>query len=175
MKLQYFLTLAITSFLSAGIATASVANFNPTTKSNITTTGAIAQNPCAGKNSGNIFVENGIAIRGTDTVAYFSDSKAVKGNSKYQYKWKGANWYFSSAENRDLFAQNPEKYAPQYGGYCAYGMAKGQLAPIDPNAWSIVDGKLYLNYSKRVKELWEKDIPGHIAIADKNWSKIASK
>ncbi|MGD1716666.1 YHS domain-containing (seleno)protein [Dapis sp. BLCC M172] len=181
MKLNYFLTFAITSFLSAGIATGSIANPKFDTISNTTTSGAIAQNPCAGanpcagKNSGNIYVENNAAIRGADTVSYFTQSKAVKGNSKYQYKWKGANWYFSSAENRDLFAQNPEKYAPQYGGHCAYGMAKGKLAPIDPNAWSIVDGKLYLNYSKEVKELWTKDIPGHIAIADQNWSRIASK
>lgn len=171
----------MTSFLSMGIATGSIANFNPTTKSNTTTSRAIAQNlcpganPCVANNPANIYVENNIAIRGTDTVAYFTQSRAVPGNSKYQYKWKGANWYFSSAENRDLFVQNPEKYAPQYGGYCAYGVKKGQLAPIDPNAWSIVDGKLYLNYSKKVQELWEKDIPGNIAIANQNWLKMASK
>ncbi len=76
-----------------------------------------------------------------------------------------ANWYFSSAENQELFAQNPEKYAPQYGSYCAYGTTKVQLAPVNPNAWSIVDRKLYLNYSKEVKNFWKKDIHGHIVLA----------
>ena len=183
MKLHYFFTFAITYILSVEIATASISIANPklNTKSNTTTTEAIAQNPyagansCTGKNSENIYVQNNVAIRGTDTVAYFTQNKPVAGNNKYQYKWKGANWYFSSAENRDLFAQNPEKYAPQYGGYCAYAMTKGEFASIDPNAWSIVDGKLYLKYSKKVQSLWQKDIPGHITLANQNWEKIASK
>ncbi len=194
MKLHYFLTFAITSILSVGVTTGCVANSNPSTESNTSTNGAIAQNPCAGANpsaskspcaglnpcasknyQANIYTKDGIAIHGTDPVAYFSQSKPVPGSSEYKYQWKGATWYFSSAENRELFAQNPEKYTPQYGGYCAYAMTKGEFASTDPKAWSIVDGKLYLNYSKKVQNLWEKDIPGHIAKANQNWSQIANK
>ncbi len=88
----------------------------------------------------------------------------------------GDKWHFSSAENRDLFAKNPEKYAPQYGGYCAYGAALGVTTISDPLAWKIVDGKLYLNVSHAVASwIWEKDIPGYIAKADKNWPALVDK
>ncbi len=180
MKLKCFLTLAITSILSIGTATGCVANSNPTTESNTTANEAIAQNPCAGnpcagKNyQARIYTKNDVAIDGTDPVAYFNESKPVQGSSQYKHQWKGTTWYFSSAENRDLFAQSPEKYAPQYGGYCAFAMANGDLVPIDPEAWSIVDGKLYLNYNQQVKSRWEKDIPGYIAKADQKWSELAN-
>ena len=134
-----------------------------------------AGNPCAGKNyQARIYTKNDVAIDGTDPVAYFNESKPVQGSSQYKHQWKGTTWYFSSAENRDLFAQSPEKYAPQYGGYCAFAMANGDLVPIDPEAWSIVDGKLYLNYNQQVKSRWEKDIPGYIAKADQKWSELAN-
>ncbi len=114
----------------------------------------------------------GGAIRGYDTVAYFTEGRPVKGKSAFSHRWKGATWYFASAESRDLFRAEPEKYAPRYGGYCAYAVSQGYTASIDPDAWKIVGGKLYLNYSKSVQELWEKDAPGHIARADKNWPRV---
>ena len=114
-------------------------------------------------------VENGVAIKGADPVAYFTDSAAVIGSAEFSHEWQGAEWHFASAENRDLFAENPEQYAPQYLGYCAWAVSQGYTAPIDPEAWKIVDGKLYLNYDKRVQERWSKDIPGNIAKADTNW------
>lgn len=112
------------------------------------------------------------AIKGYDPVAYFTAGKPVKGASKYSYAWKGATWYFASPEHRDTFAKAPEKYAPQYGGYCAYAVSQGTVADIAPRAWKIVDGKLYLNLSLRVQKLWEDDIPGYITRADDNWPKL---
>ena len=122
-----------------------------------------------------IYTENGVAIKGTDPVAYFQESKPVSGSDSFTYEWKNATWKFASAENRDLFASNPEKYAPKYGGYCAWAVSQGSTAPIDPSAWKIVDGKLYLNYDKRVQKTWEKDIPGNIAKADRNWPGVLNK
>ena len=115
----------------------------------------------------------GVALKGYDPVAYFTLGKPVKGERKFQHKWMGATWWFSSAANRDLFVANPEKYSPQYGGYCAYGVSEGHKASVDPKAWTIVDGKLYLNYDSGVQETWRKDTPGHISKADKNWPRIA--
>ena len=114
----------------------------------------------------------GTAIDGTDPVAYFTEGKPVKGSSDFEHEWNGATFHFASAENRDLFAANPEKYAPQYGGYCAWAVSQGYTASTDPEAWKIVDGKLYLNYNKDVQTRWEGDIPGHIASADANWPSV---
>ena len=114
----------------------------------------------------------GTAIDGTDPVAYFTENKPVKGSSDFAHEWNGATFHFASAENRDLFAANPEKYAPQYGGYCAWAVSQGYTASTDPEAWKIVDGKLYLNYSKSVQQTWEQDIPGNIAAGDGNWPKV---
>jgi hypothetical protein len=112
----------------------------------------------------------GVAIKGYDPVAFHTAGKPTKGSGKYELEWKDAKWRFASAENRALFEADPEKYAPQYGGYCAWAISEGYTASVDPeNAWSIVDGKLYLNYNVEVKEKWEKDIPGHIQKADANW------
>jgi YHS domain-containing protein len=113
--------------------------------------------------------ENGLAIRGTDPVAYFAEEKAVKGSAEFEAGYNGSTWRFSSAENRDKFVANPEAYAPQYGGFCAYAAAKNSKAPIDPDAWTIVDGKLYLNFSKSIRRRWRKDIPGYIEAADADW------
>ncbi len=107
-----------------------------------------------GKDSVNISFIGSVAISGADTVAYFKKGKAIIGVSDYSYKWNGANWRFKSAENRDAFAKNPSAYAPQFGGYCAYAVSRGYTASIDPEAWSIVEGKLYLNYSESVRNLW---------------------
>ena len=114
----------------------------------------------------------GTAIDGTDPVAYFTESRPVKGSSDFAHEWNGATFHFASAENRDLFAASPEKYAPQYGGYCAWAVSQGYTASTDPEAWKIVDGKLYLNYSKSVQQTWEQDIPGNIAAGDGNWPKV---
>lgn len=111
----------------------------------------------------------GKAIRGYDPVAYFTQSKAIEGNDDYRYEWNGAEWRFFSKQHLDLFKADPEQYAPQYGGYCAWAVSKGYTAKIDPQAWNIVGGKLYLNYSKSVQQTWQGDIAGNIANADANW------
>lgn len=112
---------------------------------------------------------NGLAIKGYDPVAYFTMDKPVKGNDDFEYKWKGVQWRFSTENHKKLFIENPEKYAPRYGGYCAYGVAVNALFDIKPEAWSIVDGKLYLNKNLDVRDTWRKDIPGNIKKADMNW------
>jgi YHS domain-containing protein len=121
------------------------------------------------------FVQSGKAIRGYDPVAYFSEGKPVKGDEKLLYSWNNANWYFSSKENLESFKANPGKYAPQYGGYCAYGLSEGHKAPTDADAWSIEDGKLYLNYNTDVKKMWSKEKKERIEKADKNWPEIKDK
>ena len=115
------------------------------------------------------------AIRGYDPVAYFVQGKPVKGNKAFTYEWNGADWKFANSQNLAAFKKSPEEYAPQYGGYCAYGTADGHKAPIDPEAWTIVNGKLYLNYDKHVKALWTKDQQGLINKADRNWPIIRDK
>lgn len=117
----------------------------------------------------------GAAIRGTDPVAYFTEGKPIEGSRKFTHAWKGATWRFASAANRDAFAAAPDKYAPQYGGYCAYGVANGYTVSTVPEAWSIVDGKLYLNYSLGVRADWLKDVPGHIGKANANWPKALER
>lgn len=117
----------------------------------------------------NIF---GTAIKGYDPVAYFTEGRPIKGRSEFQYEWLGAKWYFASAANRDAFAKNSIKYAPQFGGYCAWAVSQGYTAGIDPDAWKIVDGKLYLNYSKSVQKMWEQDVPGNIRKGNENWPKL---
>jgi YHS domain-containing protein len=119
-----------------------------------------------------IFINNGEAIRGYDVVAYFKDSKPVLGSNRYQLKWKGATWKFSSAQNLNDFKASPEKYAPQFGGYCAYGTAEGHKAPTSADAWTIVDGKLFLNYDAAVKDIWNKDRHNLIEQANKNWPSV---
>jgi YHS domain-containing protein len=117
----------------------------------------------------------GTAIEGYDPVAYFEEGKPVEGDSDYTHDWMGATWYFASAANRDLFAADPEKYAPQYGGYCAWAVANGYTAKIDPQAWAVVDDKLYLNYSLDVQKQWQQDVPGNITKADGNWPGIRTE
>lgn len=122
-----------------------------------------------------IFQSDGVAIHGYDPVAYFLNKKPVKGSKDLEYSWMGAAWRFASKENLELFKTNPEKYAPQYGGYCAYGMSSGYAAPTEPDAWTILDGKLYLNYNTQVRQMWNKDIPGFIMKADRNWPQVPKK
>ena len=113
-----------------------------------------------------------IAIKGYDAVAYFAQGAPVKGLAQFMQDWMGATWLFANAQDRDLFMASPEKYAPQYGGYCAYAVSQGHTAGIDPEAWTIIDGKLYLNYSKGVPRKWQMDTKGRIEQADKNWPSL---
>ncbi|MBC7828786.1 MAG: YHS domain-containing protein [Chitinophagaceae bacterium] len=122
-----------------------------------------------------VFNNSGTAISGYDAVAYFSDGKHMEGKTEFSHHWKSANWHFASAKNLEAFKKDPEKYAPQYGGYCAYGMAQGYKAPTDPAAWSIVNGKLYLNYNKDVQKLWNENQAKSIERSDKNWPGIKNK
>jgi hypothetical protein len=117
----------------------------------------------------------GIALNGYDVVAYFTDGRAVRGAAAFSQVWRGTRWLFASASNRDAFIAAPEKYAPQFGGFCAYGVSRGYAVDIDPNAWSIVDGRLYLNYSKSVQRTWDKDRSGYIKRAETNWPAVAEK
>jgi hypothetical protein len=117
----------------------------------------------------------GVAIQGFDPVAYFTDGRPVPGSPSLTHAWNGATWRFASAANRERFAADPAAYAPQYGGFCAYGAAKGYKAPIDPAAWRVVDGKLYLNYSTGVRRTWLADVPGHVRAADANWVTLQAK
>lgn len=119
-----------------------------------------------------IYAVDGIAIDGSDVVAYFTQNAPVAGNADITHDYMGATWRFASVENRDAFAADPAAYAPQYGGYCAYAVSEGYTASTAPEAWSIVDGKLYLNYSTGVKRRWEQDIPRRIAAADAQWPQV---
>ncbi|PJZ69788.1 YHS domain protein [Leptospira perolatii] len=116
-----------------------------------------------------------IAIKGADPVAYFKENRPVIGDKNFQLVWNGAKWYFSSQANLTAFAKHPEDFAPQYGGYCAYAMRDGETYDIDPKAWAIVNGKLYLNYNEKVNGFWSRDIPGNIAKADKQWNLLPKK
>ncbi len=123
----------------------------------------------------NVSERAGAAIEGVDPVAYFAEGRPVKGDRAFEHAWMGATWRFASQANRDAFAADPARFAPQYGGYCAWAVSQGYTATIDPEAWRIVDGKLYLNYSKGVQAKWVKDIPGNIQKANANWPGILAK
>jgi YHS domain-containing protein len=119
---------------------------------------------------GKVFTSWGKAIRGYDPVAYFTQHKPLEGSADFTHEWMGAEWRFANAANRDAFAKNPTKYAPQYGGYCAWAVSQGYTASTDPEAWRIVNDKLYLNYSKSVQQQWiDGGIPKLIKQGDKNW------
>jgi YHS domain-containing protein len=116
-----------------------------------------------------VFSNDAVAIRGYDPVAYFTAGEPTRGSSQFAADWRGATWHFANAENLARFRADPTAFAPQYGGYCAYAVSQGYTAPTVPEAWSIVDGRLYLNYSKGVRQRWNQDIPGYIRAADTNW------
>ncbi len=128
------------------------------------------RNPVAAIN-----VEAGLAVKGYDVVAYFSDGKPVKGLPRFSTKWNGVTWQFASADHRAAFIREPGKYAPQYGGYCAFGMSQGIAVDIDPQQWKVVDGKLYLNNNPFAQTLWARDPAGHIKEGDANWRIIPRK
>lgn len=110
-----------------------------------------------------------LALRGYDPVAYFRAGRPVQGLAQFSTRHQGAEFRFSTAANRDAFVAAPARYAPQYGGYCAWAVSQGYTAGVDPQAWRIVDGRLYLNYNRDIQRRWESDIPGHIAAANRNW------
>ena len=116
-----------------------------------------------------------LAVGGYDAVAYFKENRPVQGKAEFSTQYKGATWQFSSADNLAAFKANPTAYAPQYGGYCAWAVSQGYTASGDPLVWNIVKGRLFLNYDKSVQATWSKDIPGHIASADKNWPGVLDK
>lgn len=113
--------------------------------------------------------EQGFAIQGYDPVAYFTEGRPMPGDPAYSFDWEGATWLFASAAHRDAFAADPQKYAPQFGGYCAYAVSKGHAAPASPEVWSITDGKLYLNLGPGVQSLWQEELGANIARAVNNW------
>ena len=115
------------------------------------------------------------AINGYDSVAYFTQKAPVKGLDAHTYEYKGAKWKFSSQANLELFKGNPEKYAPQYGGYCAYGVATDSLVKVDPDQFTIYEGKLYLNYDASVQKDWLEDIPGYNRKADARFPVLLAK
>jgi YHS domain-containing protein len=114
------------------------------------------------------------AIKGYDTVAYFTENKPVEGKSEFSTEYNEATWLFSSQANLDLFLGNPDKYAPQYGGYCAYAVSQGSTASIKPELFTIHNGKLYLNYNESVNEKWTKNKETFIVDADKNWPDLVN-
>lgn len=116
--------------------------------------------------------ENDLAIKGYDPVAYFTDAGAVQGNPQFSATYKNAIYHFASSENRDQFKADPQAFAPQYGGYCAFGVAMGKKFETDPQAWKIEDGKLYLNLDKTVQQRWLEDTQGFIQDANTNWTSI---
>jgi YHS domain-containing protein len=175
MPMFLLATLGLTSLVSCTASTSKTASSDQPSPT-ATTTDATSNPPTATTPAKlAIFVEEGVAIRGADPVAYFTQSQYVPGSAQFTYEWMGATWQFSSAEHRDLFATNPEQYVPQYGGFCAWAVSQGKTAPVDPTSWKIVDGKLYLNFNKSIQERWEKDIPGNIDKANQNWPAVLDK
>lgn len=119
--------------------------------------------------------KSGYVIRGYDPVAYFTEGKPVKGSDQIVHEWNGGHWKFVSQENLKAFIATPDRYAPQYGGYCAWAASQGYTASIDPAAWYVHDDKLYLNYSKRIQRKWQRDIPGNVSAGDENWPRLLNE
>lgn len=132
----------------------------------------VAVQMAAGETEVNIV--EGYAVHGYDVVAYFKQGKPVAGDSRFTAQHEGVTYRFSSAEHRDAFTSDPASYAPQYGGYCAFGAAMGRKFDGDPNAWAIVDGKLYLNLNKNIQARWKENVPGFVKGANNNWPLIRS-
>ena len=183
MKFKYLATITAVSIISLGLAgtpgSHNIVNANPCAGANpcASVDPCAGANPCAAAASDSaplVYIESSsnLAIRGTDPVAYFTEGEVVAGDSEYESEWEGATWRFSSAENQELFDSDPEAYAPQYGGYCAKAISEGNVVSTDPEAWKIVDGKLYLNYSDEVQQQWVQDIEGNIALGDEMYPNV---
>lgn len=135
-----------------------------------------ASTPAFAKPAPEVNVEaDGLAVRGYDVTAYFTEGKPVRGKSAYQVNYKGVSWRFASAESLTKFKSDPAAFAPQFGGYCAWAVSQGYVAPGDPEQWKIVDGKLYLNFNARAKELWEADQAEAIKRGHANWPAVLTK
>ncbi|WP_298933269.1 YHS domain-containing (seleno)protein [uncultured Ruegeria sp.] len=118
------------------------------------------------------FEADGAAMAGYDPVSYFENEVPVLGEPEIAVMWKGAEWHFASPEHREMFESNPRAFAPQFGGYCSYAVAHGVLKSTDPNAWQVVDGRLYLTHSPQVEQIWDQDRGEYIQMADENWPAI---
>jgi hypothetical protein len=129
----------------------------------------------AGEKPGINTSHGSLAMEGYDAVSYFDTDKPQKGSPQFEWEWNGAVWRFLSEDHRDRFEREPARYAPQYGGYCAYAVSRGHTANGDPEVWKIVGDKLYLNNSKLAHWLWERDVPGNIVKGDANWPGVLSK
>lgn len=115
----------------------------------------------------------GLGAKGYDVVSYFTDGEPVKGKNEFEAVHGGVTWKFASAAHRDQFAANPEKFAPQFGGFCSWGVAQGKLFDVDPErGWKVVDGKLYMNFNADIQKTWEEDIPGMVSRANANWPQL---
>lgn len=119
-----------------------------------------------------VYTRDGLALAGYDPVAYFTEGAARPGRPEHRLKWHGALWQFASDENCLAFEMSPMRFKPQYGGYCAYTVAHGTPMKSDPEAWTIHDGKLYMNFNPSLRILWRRDIPGHIAMAEAEWARL---
>jgi len=120
-------------------------------------------------------LENGVAIQGYDPVAFFADNRPVRGNAQFQSEYRGAKYYFASAEHKAAFDKEPAKYEPQFGGYCAYGASRGKTVPIRIETWEIINGRLLLQYDLDVKSKFDKDPQGTLRKADENWPGLVEK
>ncbi len=119
--------------------------------------------------------KSGLALQGHDPIAYFTESRPVRGRREFKSVYRGATYYFASAENKASFDKDPAKYEPAYGGYCAYGVSRNHLVQIDPAAFAIVEGRLLLQYSKGVRNDFNKDVQGNVAKADANWPALVER
>ncbi|MDX6766560.1 MAG: YHS domain-containing (seleno)protein [Candidatus Methylacidiphilales bacterium] len=134
----------------------------------------LASSAIAG-NAVNVSGASHIAVNGYDTVAFFTDAKAVNGSPFISAEYQGATWFFASEEHKNLFNANPAKYAPQHGGYCSFGVGLGRLFPVDISTWQVREGKLYLNLNQEILKKFNADFAGNVAKADKNWPELAAK
>ncbi len=117
-------------------------------------------------------LRQGVALKGYDPVAYFAEGAPAAGDPAISYRWQGATWYFATTAHREVFVANPARYAPQYGGYCAFALSRGRTADADPGQWAIVHGKLYVNNNALAKKFWDQSRPGNIEAGDSNWPLI---
>jgi len=135
----------------------------------------VLSNPLFAANGVNVDSSSGVAISGYDPVAYFTESKPVKGKKEFTVEYQGNKWALSSAANKQAFLANPTTYLPQYGGFCAYAASKNAISSIHPEAWTIHNKKLYLNYSKRIRNTWLKKKVKRIVDADRYWPELMKK
>jgi YHS domain-containing protein len=132
--------------------------------------------PAASKPAPTVYsASDGLAAGGYDVTAYFTQGKPVRGSATHELMLRGVTWRFASADSKARFQANPAAYAPQFGGYCAWAVSQGYLASGDPEQWKIVDGKLYLNFNARAKELWEADQADSILRGQANWPVVLTR